>query len=552
MRRGPGMTTFFPVTWKPPLLDVVIAAVFVAMTVAEAVFSPKVNSPTEHVVIAGMAMVALAWRRRAPLVVAALVVASNLVVNSSGDFTTLLSLVLVSFTVGAETRPPLSYVGLGLVFVPFMIVSIIEDFEPSDLAAGLVFFVGPWAVGVILSDRIASADEAVARARQLERNRELEAARAAAEERTRIARELHDIVSHSISVVTIQTQAVRRRLGPENAAEAADLATVEATAREALAEMRRLFGVLRTEGDQPLALSPQPGLSELDRLVRQVGSGGLEVGLRIEGDPVPLSPGVDLAAYRIAQEGLTNALRHAHATRADVLVRYSPGHLDIEVEDNGRGLTRTEGTHHRSANGGGQGLVGIRERVALYGGTVELVPSSSGGLRLAVRAAPEGGRDMSIRVVIVDDQGMVRAGFRSLLAGEPGLEVVGEADNGEEAVEVVSRLLPDVTLMDIRMPVLDGIAATRQLVAAEVPTKVLVLTTFDLDEYVFEALRAGASGFLLKDAPAEELSAAIRVVASGESLLAPGVTRRVIDAFVRRPAPSPRPRRIPAGAAHPA
>jgi DNA-binding NarL/FixJ family response regulator len=147
---------------------------------------------------------------------------------------------------------------------------------------------------------------------------------------------------------------------------------------------------------------------------------------------------------------------------------------------------------------------------------------------------------MTIRLVIVDDQGMVRAGFRSLLAGERDFEVVGEAGNGEEAVEVVSRLLPDVTLMDIRMPVLDGIAATRRLVEAGVQTKVLVLTTFDLDEYVFEALRAGASGFLLKDAPAEELAAAIRVVAAGESLLAPGVTRRVIDAFVRRPSPPAR------------
>jgi len=140
-------------------------------------------------------------------------------------------------------------------------------------------------------------------------------------------------------------------------------------------------------------------------------------------------------------------------------------------------------------------------------------------------------------LVIADDQGMVRAGFRSLLAAEPDLDVVGEASDGEEAVEVVTRLEPQVTLMDIRMPRLDGIAATRRLVAARVPTRVLVLTTFDLDEYVFEALRAGASGFLLKDAPAEELAAAIRVVAAGESLLAPGVTRRVIDAFVRRPAP---------------
>ena len=140
-------------------------------------------------------------------------------------------------------------------------------------------------------------------------------------------------------------------------------------------------------------------------------------------------------------------------------------------------------------------------------------------------------------LVIVDDQGMVRAGFRSLLDGEPGLEVAGEASDGEQAVSVVRRLQPDVTLMDIRMPVLDGLAATRRIVEEGIPTKVLVLTTFDLDEYVFEALRAGASGFLLKDAPAEELAAAVRTVAAGDSLLAPSVTRRVIDAFVRRVAP---------------
>ena len=140
-------------------------------------------------------------------------------------------------------------------------------------------------------------------------------------------------------------------------------------------------------------------------------------------------------------------------------------------------------------------------------------------------------------LVIVDDQGMVRAGFRSLLDGEPGLEVVGEASDGEQAVSVVRRLQPDVTLMDIRMPVLDGLAATRRIVEEGIPTKVLVLTTFDLPEYVFEALRAGASGFLLKDAPAEELAAAVRTVAAGDSLLAPSVTRRVIDAFVRRAAP---------------
>jgi signal transduction histidine kinase len=363
------------VNWKPPLLDTLIAVAFVAMTVAEAVFSSKVTSPVEHSVVAGLAMASLAWRRRAPLVVAALVVGSNIVVNPTGDFTTLLSLVLVCFTVGAETVPPWSHVGIAGVFAVFMGASILEGFEPSDLAAGLVFFVGPWTVGVVTRRRIASAEEAVARAEQLERNRELEAASAAADERTRIARELHDIVSHSISVVTIQTQAVRRRLGPDHAREAQDLAAVEATAREALAEMRRLFGVLRTDGESA-SLAPQPGLSELARLVDQASTGDLAATLTVEGNPVDLSPGLDLAAYRIAQEGLTNALRHSGARHATVTLRWSPTRLDVEVEDDGRGLRGDP------ANSG-HGLVGIRERVALYGGTVRLEAAPSGGTRLS-------------------------------------------------------------------------------------------------------------------------------------------------------------------------
>ncbi len=144
-----------------------------------------------------------------------------------------------------------------------------------------------------------------------------------------------------------------------------------------------------------------------------------------------------------------------------------------------------------------------------------------------------------IRVLIADDQGLVRAGFRSLLEPEPDIEVVAEAADGAEACALVRELDPDVTLMDIRMPVLDGLSATRRLAESGARTRVLVLTTFDLDEYVFEALRSGASGFLLKDAPAEQLAEYIRVVARGDSLLAPEVTRRVIDAFVGRPAAEP-------------
>jgi DNA-binding NarL/FixJ family response regulator len=147
---------------------------------------------------------------------------------------------------------------------------------------------------------------------------------------------------------------------------------------------------------------------------------------------------------------------------------------------------------------------------------------------------------VTIRVLVVDDQPLIRAGFHKMVEARPDLEVVGEAADGAEAVAQVRRLGPDVVLMDVRMPTMDGLEATRQLAGPGVanPTKVLILTTFDLDEYVYEALRAGASGFLLKDAPPEELAAAIRVIAAGEALLAPSVTRRLIQRFADQPPPT--------------
>jgi len=146
---------------------------------------------------------------------------------------------------------------------------------------------------------------------------------------------------------------------------------------------------------------------------------------------------------------------------------------------------------------------------------------------------------MSVRVLVADDQSMVRAGFRMLLSDEPDIEVVAEASNGLEAVDKAARFDPTVVLMDIRMPELDGLEATRRILAAHDRTRVLILTTFDLDEYVYEALRAGASGFVLKDDPPEQLLAAIRTVAAGDALLSPSVTKRVIKQFTTIPRPKP-------------
>jgi DNA-binding NarL/FixJ family response regulator len=142
-----------------------------------------------------------------------------------------------------------------------------------------------------------------------------------------------------------------------------------------------------------------------------------------------------------------------------------------------------------------------------------------------------------IRVIIADDQALVRGGFHSILAGQDDIEVVGETADGNETVELVERLQPDVVLMDIRMPGIDGLEATRRIVARGIATRVLVLTTFDVDDYVYEAMKAGASGFLLKTAPPRQLADAVRTIAAGDALLAPSITRRLVEQFVRRPPP---------------
>jgi len=170
----------------------------------------------------------------------------------------------------------------------------------------------------------------------------------------------------------------------------------------------------------------------------------------------------------------------------------------------------------------------MRERVSLVGGDLDAGPLPGGGLLRAGETAA-----VTVRVLLADDQALVRSGFRMILEARDDLEVVGEARTGAEAIELAERLDPDVILMDVRMPDLDGIEATRRLTAAGSHARILILTTFDLDEYVYAALRAGASGFLLKDVEPEQLAEAVRVIASGEALLAPTVTRRLIDRFGR-------------------
>jgi signal transduction histidine kinase len=203
-----------------------------------------------------------------------------------------------------------------------------------------------------------------------------------AEERLRLARELHDVVAHSISVIAVQSGvgAHVANTQPEEAAKA--LATIEATSRAALTELRRLLGVLRQEGEPEGSLAPVPGLADLDALLAEVAKAGLGVRLRVEGTPSPLPAGVDLSAYRIVQEALTNVVKHAGPARAQVVVGYGDHEVTVEVVDDGRGVAAPTGDGRARV---GHGLIGMRERVAAFGGDLEVGPGPDGGFRVAAR-----------------------------------------------------------------------------------------------------------------------------------------------------------------------
>jgi len=233
-----------------------------------------------------------------------------------------------------------------------------------------------WTIAFALGRKFQEADEAKERAARAEREREERARSAVTEERARIARELHDVVGHSVSVMTVQASAVRRLLKPEQEREREALLIVEQTGREAMAEMRRMVGVLRRPEEAP-ALAPQPSLEHLDKLVEHARESGLPVTLKVEGDAVKLPAGVDLTAYRLVQEGLTNALKHARAKNAEVLVRYDGGQVELSITDDGSG--------DGGGDSGGHGLVGMRERISVYGGELEAGPRPEGGFRLRAK-----------------------------------------------------------------------------------------------------------------------------------------------------------------------
>jgi signal transduction histidine kinase len=254
-----------------------------------------------------------------------------------------------------------------------------------DVVANLAAMFAVWAFARSVGFRRAYTAELEARAERLERTREADTRAAIAEERGRIARELHDVVAHHVSVMTVQASAAQRMVtrNPDRAKEA--MAAVEQTGRGALVEMRRLVGILRDTtdavgGPNEGLNAPQPGLDQLDTLVTQVREAGLPVELSLEGAPCALPPGIDLAAYRIVQEALTNTLKHAGPAEARVLLRYTRGELLVRVADDGRGGTTTP-TGDRT----GHGLLGMRERVSLYGGRLYAGPRAQDGFEVLAR-----------------------------------------------------------------------------------------------------------------------------------------------------------------------
>jgi signal transduction histidine kinase len=284
--------------------------------------------------------------------------------------------------------------GIGLAIVLGCIVVVVVNIPGPQSTGDLVFipfrFVVAWVAGYALRERAEQAEAAEMRATLAEREREAAEMRATlaerereaaariavAEERARIARELHDIVAHAMSVMVLQIGAVRHKL-PQTLEEDRDaLGRVEQAGRTALTEMRRLLGAMRSDGDG-VELGPQPGLDALDSLVDDVSRAGLPVRMHVDGEPFPLPRALDLSAFRIVQEGLTNALKHAHAGSADVTVRYRPDELELKVADDGKGPAAT--------NGHGHGLVGIRERVSIYGGEMSAGAAAAGGFILSVR-----------------------------------------------------------------------------------------------------------------------------------------------------------------------
>ncbi len=366
------------------LLDVLVALPFVVVGQFAAwgvVADGGSTFQGSHPVNAALALLfdgLLVFRRRAPLVALALMLPVGIVQTAHGEASAFFSgfVPVVLLVSSAAMRAPRRWSLAAVVWALGGLVAIIAIAPDLEMTNELPFS-GPiivlaWALGRYLRARDQRTHTAEAQAATLAAASE----RVLEEERARIARELHDVIAHSVSVMVVQAGAARTLLTDDTEAARAALLAVERSGRQALEEMRRLLGILRRD-QRDAELLPQPSLDAAHVLVDQIRATGLAVALDIEGSPRPLGPGVDLSAYRILQEALTNIVKHANASSASVRLRFGPTEVELEVEDDGRG---------RASNGnGGHGLIGMRERVELYGGEIETGPREGGGFRVRAR-----------------------------------------------------------------------------------------------------------------------------------------------------------------------
>jgi signal transduction histidine kinase len=329
----------------------------------------------------------LVARRRFPGIVLVLVVASGLAGAALGlpPFFLGPAILVALYSVAAYGSRWVSVAGLALAEVGLAAVQLTPfgvEFEGPALAVFMGILAAGWLLGHFAHNYRAYAARLEERTAELERAREELARRAVTEERLRLARELHDVVAHAMSVIAVQSGvgAHVADTQPEEVGKA--LAAIEATSRTALTELRRLLGVLRQDGEPQASLTPVPGLANLDALLAEVAKAGLAVRLRVEGRPAPLPAGLDLSAYRIIQEALTNVVKHAGPAHAQVTICYRDQEVTVEVTDDGRGVGAVAGDGRR---GTGHGLIGMAERVAAFGGDLEVGPRPGGGFRVAAR-----------------------------------------------------------------------------------------------------------------------------------------------------------------------
>ncbi len=342
-----------------------------------------------HAVLLAACTLPLLVRRRFALVVFVTVLAAGWLQFELGGglgqpfFASLLAW----YSVGAHASSPSTYAGPAAVVLQVALVDVprLRDGAPLDEVVPAWFvLLGIWGFGRWMRRRVREAETLRASAEASDLARAEQTRLAVADERARIARELHDLVAHSMGVIVIQAQGAQRALdsSPEQARDA--LTSIENAGRGGMAEMRRLLGLL-TETDDGSSTAPQPSLEQLPALVEQVRAAGLQVNFAVEGDVRPLPPGLELTGYRVVQEAMTNVLKHAGETVADIRVRYDTDSLDISICDQGHGAARDPDT-------AGHGLVGMRERVSLYGGSLQTGPRPEGGFGVHAQIPVDGGR----------------------------------------------------------------------------------------------------------------------------------------------------------------